>query len=793
MGLDLKLPAALLLGLTLSLAVGCTSAKPRQDVWPQVEVLPSAPPQGLETQAATSVLRRGPDGMLYIVGGLDDRAKPGATFLARYSGEWPLEKLPRPPLAAGQITRRYSDDVALVQMMYSLPDTDLEKLEITWQDDISREDIGKGVGRVEAVEGEAEFPSDLELSLGKNLGVQPGDIYAIIHPEADNEEAAPNDLQLGKRLAGICLVQQVSDARATCRVWKGTLLHPLPSPPKAGDTALFLEHTFGAPPRQALVQFANIEGDDGSVREHLIEQMVHYLNTHAAANVTVEPVDADLDPTSSSFYRSENAVEYRGMPQLLVGAALLERDGEEHLVINYTGVGPASGPGMIAAPPEIGIDMGPADEVDGQTLRQIYGLLLSGVLVYRGQTSEALMHLRQLLADEEVQGELRWHLRDQYAMRWAALGHLDEALWLVLEDEAVAAKREDRLAVLNALGTRVRLYGMLDAPARATESAARYLKMRREGGADKLIVLSAVSMYAEMLMAQGEVAAAKEQVATLEQMCPEGCEGDLFSHLSSVYWSVPPDDQKLQDELLARLEELAGKRVAARASLRIYQGLQAMRDGYFEQALVAFLDAERLFGERKSTPGIARAKYFAFLAQLAMKEPLDAYKTATEVLTLASELRDYATASRIYDRLASVYLGLDFEDSPQTYIQIASRVLTSVYESQVANGDLGKSSETLFTIGTLFFKLGSLDDAQAVFQKAVVYAIRSTRFDIAAMSHLTLGLIARAKGDVETFRSEIQRAETMARLSGDPMVMEALQRALEPPKEEEDPVDTQLL
>ena len=86
--------------------------------------------------------------MLYIVGGLDDGVKVGDTFLARYSGEWPLKELARPPLAAGQITRIYDKNVALVQLLYMLPDTDLNKLEITWQDDIVREDLGKGIASV---------------------------------------------------------------------------------------------------------------------------------------------------------------------------------------------------------------------------------------------------------------------------------------------------------------------------------------------------------------------------------------------------------------------------------------------------------------------------------------------------------------------------------------------------------------------------------------------------------------------------------------------------------------------
>lgn len=780
---------ALLLAASTFIATGCRSGEPKQDVWPQVEVLPGKPPAQLDKAAATSVLRRGPDGFVYIVGGLDERAKPGATFLARYSGEWPLDEVPRPPMAAGQIMRRYGDDVALVQMLYSFPDTELESLEITWQDDIAREDIGKGVGKIEEVIGEPEFPKDLTLSLGRNLGVQLGDIYAVVKPSKG--DTSQNHLQLGRRLSAICLVQKVEDNRSVCRIWHGSMLHPRPAVVTQGDTALFMEHTFGAPPRQALLQFAKIKGDaDGSVRKHLMEQTEQYLNTHAAANITVESLDKEFDPTNPAFYKNEEEVEYRGMPQILVAGALIERDGREHLVINYTGIGPATGPGMVAAPPEFGIDMGRADKIGASELRHMCGLFTGAVFVYRGQTSEALMHLRQMLGDEKIQGELRWHLRDQYAMRWASLEHWSEALWLVLEDEEIATQRQDRQAVLNALGTRVRFYDELGLPDKALEQSARYLKMRQEDKAHPSAIMSAMGMHAEMLMSKGQITEAKSTLANLEKMCPDGCSGDLFAYISGVYWSVPQDNKALQDELLAKLESLAKKGDDAIASLRIYQGFHAMRDGQFEQALVAFLEAERLFDLKKSQPGVARAKYFAFLAQLGMKEPLKAYETASEALSLATDLRDYATAALIYDRLSSVYLSLDLNQAPGNYIRVASKILISVYESQVATGDLGKSSETLFTIGTLFFKLGSLDEATTVITKAVIYSIRATRFDIAAMSHLTLGLIARARGDAEGFRNEIQRAELMGRLSGNPVVLEAIQRALEPaPARPETPPD----
>ena len=119
-----SLTRALLVSAVLFVSVltsGCASSAPSQRVWPEVSVLPNAIPKGLDTSAPTSVLRKSPDGFVYIVGGLDEGAKPGQTFLARYSGDWPLTQVPRPPMAAGQIVRTFGDSAALVEMYYALP------------------------------------------------------------------------------------------------------------------------------------------------------------------------------------------------------------------------------------------------------------------------------------------------------------------------------------------------------------------------------------------------------------------------------------------------------------------------------------------------------------------------------------------------------------------------------------------------------------------------------------------------------------------------------------------------
>jgi tetratricopeptide (TPR) repeat protein len=709
--------------------------------------------------------------------------------MARYSGDWPLQDLPRPALAKGWILKRYNGGVALASIEYKLPDSEVDGLEITWESPDEIDELGKGLARVASLD-PAER-SDIELGIGQSLGAQPGDIYAILEPVKRVDDA--HSLQLARRLLGICLVDTVAEDSSTCRLWRGSALVPSKRPIAVGDSALFLEHTYGRAPRQALIQIASIEGDDGNlVRDTLRDAFSGYLKSFPMPNATVDTVEESFDATSMDFHRNDTALEYEGHPQVVVGGSIVERDGVEHLVINYTGIGPAVGPGMVAAPPEGGVDLGPVDSLDANDVRALAGVVWAAVLVYRGQTSEALVHLHLVLSDRSVTGPFRWHARDQYAMRWAALGFVDQALWLVLEDERVAAQANNERAYLNAMGTRVRLYDLLELPAQAARASKQYLERREQFGEKDSGWVSAVGMHAEMLLADGRVDEAQAVLKGLRENCPKGCEGDLGVMLAGAYWAAPEEESELRAALLEDIVHLAQEGSTERmASARTYQGLAALRDDRLEDALIAFLEAERLYGESNNLPGVARTKYFMFLAELGRQEPQKAFELAIESIERDRELGDFASAARTYERLAALYTNFNPQTKPGPWLGAARDVLTATVQAQLARGAYGKTSEGLFGLGAFLLRLGNLDSARNTLQRGVLFAIRSTRFDIAAMCHLWLGLIAREANDPETFRDEIHRAQVMAEISDDPSVMEAIQRALEPSDQPDDP--TQLL
>ncbi len=778
--------------LTALVSSACsTGPDERPDVWPTQSALPESPPKDLNREAPSAVLRTGSDGFVYVVG-MGDDVEPGTSFLGRYSGDWPIRDVARPALVTGRLVRTYEGDVGLVHLSYTLPEADPEGLEVAWETKPIDDNLGKGRARVAEVE---KKPSRaIKLSIGNRHGVRDGDFYAILsEPGAGkDEDVEARMMQLSRRLTGVCMVQETEEDSARCTLWPGSKLHPSLTTPQKGQQAIFLEHTFGAAPRQGVIQVASVKGGDAALQEKVAAAMRAYLQSVTEAKTGVATIDETLDATKADFYSESETIEPLGKPQLVIGTSVEKVDGDDHLFANYTGVGPASGPGMVAAPPDGGVDLGPVDDVDEEDLRNFAATVWSGMLVYRGQTSEALIQLHQMLRDPKLSGPLRWHARDQYAMRWGAFGNYREALWLVLQDETIGAAKNDRQAWLNALGTRVRLYDFLDLSARAVSSAKRYLDAREEDKPGPQW-RAAVAMYGEMLMADERVDDALKTVEQLEEACPEGCNGDLNSLVAGIFWSTPEDRSEVQDELLEFLVEHADEDDAGQvAATRLYQGLTSMRNQDFTQGLVAFLEAERLYKKANNLSGQARAKYFAFLAELSRGNPQEAFDRAREAQKLEMQLNDFASTAQIFERMSALYTNPDFLQKPGPYLGAARQVLSGAVESNIAMGDFGGASENLLSLGSFMLKIGQEQRAKDVLTEAVGYAISFKRFDVAAMSHLYLGVIARQAGEMAEFRDEIQKAQMMAELSDDPAIKQAVEDVLNP-KDDEKEVPTQLL
>lgn len=742
------------LGLIIGVLAGCSTTREATLLWPEVSGFPEEPPASLELKTPATMLKKGDDGRLYVVGKLGS-IKAGDTFYARYSGDWPLQDLPRPAFAFGDVVEVYNAQVALVQVVYALPESTLEGLEVSWGPVSSEEPLGKGL---------ATFANNAgQITLDAGEGVQPGDTFMLL-------SRAPE--LLAKRVVGTCTV--ADGGAGSCVVHAFSPRHTALTIPESG-LAVFLEHTYAKVPPEAEIRVAT--SGDKELETELIKTIGGYVSEIPRSNVRVTALEGDFDPARPDFHRIESQVPYEGRVTIVL-AARREKDG---IRVAYSGVGPASGPGMIAAPPEKGILVR-----DLKTMGDpLSGLVFSAVQVFRGRTSEALSNIRLMLNDSRLSGPMRWHLRDQFAMRFAGLGRNNDAILLVAQDMASAKSSNDTVAYLNALGTMVRLYDMVELPKHAVAASEEYLKAR---AAEKPSVAyqSALSMHVEMLLAANRIDEARKGIDELKSLCPDGCGGDLGSLLSSVFWAIPREERAMQKEVLADVEQIAEReKGSTEASFRIYQGLSLFGEGELEQALIAFLEAERIYAQKGYLQGVARASFMRMLVQMGRGEAEDAVDAGKSAIEIQRNLQDFGQVALIYERLSGLYANLDGSIPPGPWLGAGEHVMMGAMASASASNDLLKVAEASFNTGTFQVRVGQADESKSSFQRAAVYAIRVARFDLAAMSHLSLAMIARQEGDFETFRDEISRAQRMAAASKDPGIDAAIKRALMPPEEPE--------
>ena len=258
--------AALLLSV-LALSTGCSTGAAAQDVWPAGRRPPRrARPRASTPRPPPACCAAVPDGFLYIVGGLDaERRHAGRDLLWRAtpgSGPSPRSCPARrwPPAASPE---RYGEHRSpSSRLIYDAArDRPGGSSRSPGEDDIAKEDVGKGFGRVDAAcAGEAEYPqSGLDLLAGQDPG-RPARATSTrsFTPGDDTDEDAPRQRPPTRHAASRRSVwsRRCEDGAARAAASgkaRGSLLHPRPERgPRPATPALFVEHTYrGAPPKQA--------------------------------------------------------------------------------------------------------------------------------------------------------------------------------------------------------------------------------------------------------------------------------------------------------------------------------------------------------------------------------------------------------------------------------------------------------------------------------------------------------------------------------------------------------------
>lgn len=384
-------------------------------------------------------------------------------------------------------------------------------------------------------------------------------------------------------------------------------------------------------------------------------------------------------------------------------------------------------------------------------------------------------------------------------MRWAQAGRLRAALRGVLEDIALAEARDDKDAVINAVGTLMPLYEDLDLMPQSLQAAQRFYDLRRDKGGAQAPVSHARRAWIEALFKADREDDADRELAALAQDCapaleearkraydpdkPEAtgrrsCVLDVYYATLTFYWRS--GDEARRQRYLGRLEELAplmGDQNVA--GLRIIQGLEAMRGGDTEGAQIAFLEARRLFEKEENLSGMARVDSLNYQLFLGQDRRQLAFEAAMSGANLYGRARDLHELTNIYRSLTRLFVNVPPEDlSIAPYARAAQQTLTEALRLQLGTGDLGGAAEVFYVSGR-FRMATNPQEGQELLERARGLSLRAARFDITALIHLTLAFFDKARGDGASFQSNLTLAEVYARMSGDAGLLQTVIRARE--------------
>jgi hypothetical protein len=379
-------------------------------------------------------------------------------------------------------------------------------------------------------------------------------------------------------------------------------------------------------------------------------------------------------------------------------------------------------------------------------------------------------------------------------MRWAQAGLLREGLRGVLEDIALAESRQDRDALINAVGTLMPLYEELSLQDESLLAAERFYTLRKEKGGGTYL-LHAWRAFIDSLVKSKRQDEAWKEYQQLEAACqpeaaraqeafekggpPPGqasCVQDLYYGLLSFYWRTPPSPERAK--LLERLGELGplmGEGVLAR--LRLMQGAEALRAGDGDGAQIAFLEARRLFEKRQDVAGLAQADELNFQMFLSEDDPQLAFEAGMSGASHYAKLRDLYELTGLYEGMVRLYINVSPQDiNLAPYARAAQQTLAEALRLKLGEGDLGGAAEVFYVSGR-FRLLVNPEEGKELLKRAEEMSIKATRFDITSLCYLTRAIFARAQGDGVTYQENIALAEQFARMSGDVNLMQTVLRA----------------
>lgn len=655
--------------------------------------LPSLVDQSQDQDAATIEVTQ--DGRLVVQNAT--KAIQNASYFAIVPPQWDDSLGDVPALGTGLLV--HTKDQSFVLVAAIEPRVSIKGAHIVAADHLVPLSTSKAVATIQVDDAKgAHTPQTgdtVQLSVGRNDNVAQGDLYFVLTTDKLDHKQP----RLGDLIGAIITPKNIEKHTSTA-----TIIHAS-GELKAGQTAVFAQKIATQPASTMNIMVAPFSkeqnGTNDADSKAMLDAVADISQTYQIANVSVGTIPSFINPRPwDAPYHAEDATADSGWGVAVFG----DKEDAHTFIYNAVGYGNVPSPsGWVGILPG-GMPLPYQDSV-AELAPQLALSFLANGLGMRGNHAQAIYMLEAALRSDNIDARMRYHLHEHLALRYAAIGHIDEAMRIMHYDLINAQRDDDIYAQLNAYSIRSYLDNEWGLNTQMIQDENRFLELA-DGVLPDFGLDGEKLGLARGLLLDGDLKKAEQLTIEIATKAKE--RGDYRVHMHAI--SMLTRIQLQNDELAAALlvfdaleDEMDNYQTETQVALRLEQAQLLTQAGDVHEALeMLFQTFDRL--DEISPAGKANALQRAANIMLAIEQPIQANLAIMEAAKIYEELGLEQEAANLWTAGANLSLSIVPTMPPQQGVQILKKVREELqHASNIfrALGDEGQAAACLFFIAAI--------------------------------------------------------------------------------------------
>lgn len=594
-------------------------------------------------------------------------------------------------------------------------------------------------------------PTQVTFHIGTETGIAEGDWFFVLNEQALDKKQP----RVGHHIGALLRVSDVSENQAIADV-----IHAI-QPVTDEQYAVFAQHTAPAPasPIHILVApFSKDATDPESTLAPILKALPTLAQTYGISNTSIDTLDEPIDPRPwDASYAAEDAAPDTGW-----GVAVFGDIEDQSLIFNAVGYGNVPSPsGWVGILPG-GLVLPFKDDVS-ELADQLALSYLSNGLGMRGNHAQAVYMLETELQRDDIEPRMRYHLHEHLALRYAALGRLDEAMRIMHYDLFNAKKEDDTYAQLNAYSIRSYLDREAGLPEQNIRDERAFLELA-EGNLPDYALDGERLGLARALLENDEIDEAEKLISSVANRAKE--RGDYRIHMHAI--TLLTRVQIIRDQLEAALlvfdaleDDIESYPKETRVSLRMLRAELLAKMGDFHDSLDTLFETfDEL--EEISLSGQATALQRSAGIMMAISQPLQATRAILDAAKIYNQLHLVPETAGMLALAAHLRLGLAEQLPPQQANEMLVDALqefqraATLYRALGNNADAAEATFYVAVLNGRFHSTGAKDPLYDVTKKLY---LELGDFESLAQVTLFQQHIATAMGDTASAKAFAEEAQ----------------------------------